>query len=437
MNVGFVGLGKLGLPVATCIATKGHMVKGFDINPDNMQKTCNFVETGPTGAGPFLPFLENADNLSFGTLEEVVEHSELIFLAVQTPHLPQYEGTMPIPKERVDFNYQYLIDAVERVAALIEKDTALAIISTCLPGTMQQHIIPVIEDNPFVHLVYNPSFIAMGTVMRDYMDPEFILLGTHDEYATKLITEFYETITDAEQRVMSVESAELTKVTYNTFIGMKIALANTVMELCTYLPNTDSDDVMNALKKAHRRLTGPAYLTGGMGDGGGCHPRDNIAMSYLARKTGLSFDFFEAVMLSREKQATWLAGLLHWYSSTVQLPAVILGMSFKPETEIETGSPAMLVANLIHERFGNPVVCARSVDDMPLGACVILLGCKKPEFKNYVPHTGSIVIDPFRYYEGDETHVTLTPRDVSSIVREQLQTTSVHIPLGKCPADVS
>ena len=82
------------------------------------------------------------------------------------------------------------------------------------------------------------------------------------------------------------------------------------MEACHHLPNTNVDDVTNALKMANRRLISDAYMSGGMGDGGGCHPRDNIALSHLSQKLGLSYDWFEGIMMQREKQSEWLADLV-------------------------------------------------------------------------------------------------------------------------------
>ena len=100
----------------------------------------------------------------------------------------------------------------------------------------------------------------------------------------------------------TIENAELIKVSYNTLISTKIAFSNTIMELCHKLPNTNVDDVTNALKLANRRLISGSYMDGGMGDGGGCHPRDNIAMSYLSDKLNLSHNWFEHIMQQREKQ---------------------------------------------------------------------------------------------------------------------------------------
>ena len=120
------------------------------------------------------------------------------------------------------------------------------------------------------------------------------------------------------------------------------------MELCHKLPNTNVDDVTNALKLANRRLISGYYMDGGMGDGGGCHPRDNIAMSYLSDKLNISHNWFEHIMQQREKQTNWLSELIIENSKGLQIN--ILGKSFKAESNLTLGSPALLLENFLKEK---------------------------------------------------------------------------------------
>jgi UDPglucose 6-dehydrogenase len=145
--------------------------------------------------------------------------------------------------------------------------------------------------------------------------------------------------------VTTIRTAELTKVAYNTFIGLKIAFANTMMELCEKT-GADVDDLVDALCLGTKRILSPAYMRGGMGDGGGCHPRDNIALSWLAREHSLSYDLFEALMLCREQQTAWLATHVHeeWLKGR---EVEILGKAYKPGTALTVGSPALLLANIL------------------------------------------------------------------------------------------
>jgi UDPglucose 6-dehydrogenase len=131
-----------------------------------------------------------------------------------------------------------------------------------------------------------------------------------------------------------------------------------------------------------------------------CHPRDNIAMSWLARHLNIKYDFFEAIMLSREKQAEWFADMMIEASNdTMEL--MILGRSFKPETDITTGSHAVLVGNILQERGHKVVMWDPWIDKEPIRLnnrpVVALIGTKHESFKHFVFPEGSVVLDPHRY----------------------------------------
>ena len=410
MRVGFVGLGKLGLPCALAVSLKGHDVMGYDVDPSRMQKeTINYREQGPNGEPTLLPLLR-ASTLRFGSLSEVVRQSELIFVAVQTPHEERYEGTTRIPEERIDFDYTYLVQALQSVSHEVERlgeKRTVVIISTVLPGTIRKRILPVL--NPLVELCYNPFFIAMGTTMRDFLNPEFVLFGVISDEAAKKAEALYQTLHQRPFYRTTLDNAEAIKVFYNTFIGFKIAFANAVMEVCHKLDGAmDVDAVMGGIKLATTRLISDKYLQGGMGDGGGCHPRDNIALSWLARELGLSFDFFESIMKGREEQTEWLAELMEEHGKG--LPMVILGKAFKPETNITVGSPAILLENLLKERGHAVVMWDPHVDgEAPIFVpSVFLIGTKHPEFRALAFPEGSVVIDPHRYLT-PQPGITLIP----------------------------
>lgn len=334
MNVGWIGLGKLGLPIADEIA-KTHDVYGYDIGE------------------------RNPERVQMQDTKRALLDCDLIFVAVQTPHLPDFEGITRLPDDRSDFDYSYLTGAVRDLAAAGDKRPPLVIVSTVLPGTIEREILPL-WDGP---VIYNPFFIAMGTEVSDFLDPEFVLLGASHRIPFELL-EFYRSLLPRRTPILvtGYREAELAKMAYNTFIGMKIAFANTIGELSHRL-GINSDSVIDVLRHGHRRIISDSYLTPGMGDGGGCHPRDNIALSWLARETGMSFDLFGAVMAQREAHTDWLASLVEDRASadvtslgdserkTVQIaPVTILGRAFKPGTPLETGSPALLLADLLRER---------------------------------------------------------------------------------------
>jgi UDPglucose 6-dehydrogenase len=354
-----------------------------------------YRETGPDGSASFDLCLEQS-NLRFGSLEEVVSHGEIVFIAVQTPHKPEYEGVSRLPANRMDFDYRYLVRSIEEISANVKCEMVVAIVSTVLPGTVRRFVKPV--ASPLLRLCYNPAFTAMGTTMYDFLHPEFVLLGVDDPVPATKIENFYASVTGAPVLRMSIDSAELTKMAYNTFITMKIVFANTLMEICHKSPGANVDDVTGALKIAFKRILSPRYLEGGMGDGGACHPRDNIAMSWLARELPLSHDIFENLMEARFEQTKWLADLMCAHD----LPKAIVGYSFKAGSDITVGSPALLLRSILEERGFSPFLYDPYVDGAQrdlskLPPHVFVIGAKHEDFRSLAFPKGSVVIDPWRY----------------------------------------
>jgi Predicted UDP-glucose 6-dehydrogenase len=263
--------------------------------------------------------------------------ADIIFLPVQTPHDKRFEGDKPLPKDRADFDYLYLKQAVEDLS---DYGGTLAVISTCLPGTYKREIKPIPKHADYV---YTPQFIAMGTVLEDYLNPEFNLIGVDSEDAADKLEEFYSTINDAPSLRTDITTAEGIKVFYNTIITAKTVLANSMGEMSERL-EMNYDDIYKAIDLSTKRLLSSKYLDSGMSDGGGCHPRDNIALSHIAKQVGMSHNIWEDLMEAREATERWHAEVAKTEAEVNELPLYILGRSFKPETNIETGSPAKLMA---------------------------------------------------------------------------------------------
>jgi UDPglucose 6-dehydrogenase len=393
-KIGFIGLGKLGLPCALAIEKKGHAVVGFDVNPE----VPKILESR------ILPYKEvdgqeylESHNIKFLPVDEVVKESEIIFVAVQTPHDPQYEGITRIPWERCDFNYEYLKKSISDISDVldnIKEERIVVIISTVLPTTVKEQIMPLVSQ--YMKLCYNPFFIAMGTTIYDFLNPEFVLLGNDNPEAANEVEKFYRTLHNSPVYKTSITNAELIKVSYNTFISMKIVFANTLMEICHKMGG-DVDQVTGALALANQRIISDKYLTGGMGDGGGCHPRDNIAMSFLAEKLDLSFDFFDQIMIAREEQTEWLSELVR--ENSKELPIVIMGKAFKPETNLVSGSPSILLKNILDETEDGVEIYDPHIDETRefKSPAVFFIGTKHEAFANIQYPAGSVVIDPWRY----------------------------------------
>ncbi len=399
MNVGFIGLGKLGLPCALAVESRGHKVVGYD--PSKQVK--DIIDTKKLQYQEIWAqeYLDKS-KIEIKSLEEVVGESEIIFVSIQTPHEDEFEGITRIPDEREDFDYTYLKKGIKDLEQEIwhqQSKKVVIIISTVLPGTIRREIKPLIDHNPYFKLCYNPFFIAMGTTMRDFLHPEFVLFGHDDDWALNKSEKFYKTITHASVYKTTVENAELIKVLYNTFISTKLAFTNTVMEMCHKLPNTNVDEVMNALAMGDERIISYKYMSGGMGDGGGCHPRDNIALSWLSRELDLSHDWFDNIMKQRENQTDWLANLVEDHCKDKKI--LILGKSFKPETNITTGSPSILLNNILEERGHEVYMWDPYVDTHKLltgeEPMIYFIGTKHPDFTTYSYNKGSIIIDPWRY----------------------------------------
>lgn len=421
-TVGWIGLGKLGL---TCALTLAHNADGVTVvgyDPDPHVAKILAGDEPPRSREEGLPDLL-ADGATIGLADDihgVVANTDgLVFVSVQTPHRPQYGGEVPMPQTRADFDYSYLRQAAEAVSQAADeqgRDITLVIVSTCLPGSVRRHVLPVLSDR--VAVIYNPFFIAMGTTVRDFLTPEFVLLGVDRDRPADVapLLDLYHDLYGGldgvsglpQARLMSIESAELTKVAYNTFISMKIVFANTLMEICDGIPGADVDDVTGALTWARDRITSGKYLTAGMGDGGACHPRDNIAMSWLAQTMGLSDDPFEFVTVARERQSDWLARIVaDHHGLNPDLPVVLLGKSYKPESDLTYGSPALLLAHQLTARGVSYEHWDWHVDGLLPDQIAVSGGLpsiwvictRHPEYAGpdlrFPP--GSVVIDPFRY----------------------------------------
>jgi len=397
VNIGFAGLGKLGLPIALAIESKGHTVVGYDpaAGPGEMLRTRRlaFREAGADA-------LLQRSQIEVVPMEEMVRRSEIIFVSIQTPHEPRFEGVTRLSIETRDFDYRPLCAGVAELSAAVEavgRERIVIIISTVLPGTIRRDIKPLL--GPHVRLCYNPFFISMGTAIRDFLNPEFVLFGVDDDRSASAAEELYRTIHDAPFRRTSLEEAEIIKVLYNTFISTKIAFANTAMEICHHIPGADVDVVLGVLRDARERVVSGKYLGAGMGDGGACHPRDNIALSHLSHHLGLSFDWFRCVMEQRERQTEWLADLVEAHRAGRDV--VILGRSFKPESNIVTGSPALLLESILRERglpvqSWDPHVDTKTAAPSGKHFCYFI-GTRHPEFRTWPFEPGSVVLDPWRY----------------------------------------
>lgn len=404
-RISFVGVGKLGFPCALS-AARHHDVVGYDVYPQ--AKDCLASRSYPHREVKVEEYLQDTTFRMVDTLDEAVAHGEVIFVAVQTPHQTEYEGVTRMPEDRADFDYTFLKDAIQAVAESakkLQKKIVVCVISTVLPGTSEREIYPLL--NEYTVYAYNPFFIAMGTTCVDYEKPEFHLLGVDDREekegraAADLVKAVYAPITGRPVAEMSVKSAEMCKVHYNSVITQKIVLANTLMEICEKV-GANCDDITDALKLATDRIISPKYMRGGMGDAGGCHPRDNIALSWLSNKLGLSYNLYDNMMRTREAQTEWIGNLVVEHALESKLPIVVLGKAFKAGTNLTVGSCATLLVNIMKEQ-----VIWKDVNQMEqwdphidqprtfTAPAVFVVATDHKEFYEMNFPEGSIIIDPW------------------------------------------
>ena len=283
LNVGFIGLGLLGFPMALAFASRGHRVRGFDINPERMHVGW-YPDTEKFTSGESLEQIYLQSDFEFESLDLVTTSSEIIFVTVPTPSADGYDGSIPFPDGGVNYDLSCLREVLHHLAIIIERSGCrpiIVVVSTTLPGTLRK----LIQDSSLpldIEFVHNPAFSAVGTMIRDLLNPEFILIGTDSEVAATRMKDLYRTLSDKDLYTTNPENAEMIKTCYNGFISLKITFANALMELAHKIPGCDVDVVVNCLELANKRLISPMYLRGGMGDGGGCHPKENAALSYLA-----------------------------------------------------------------------------------------------------------------------------------------------------------
>jgi len=389
-NVGFIGIGKLGLACAEVMSTH-YNVTGYDIYPRTSDK------------------IKISD-----TLEGAVRGKDIIFVAVQTPHDPIYDGSQPITHlPNKDFDYTIVNQVLADINQYVTQDQLVVLISTVLPGTTRRELRQHITNARFI---YNPYLIAMGSVAWDMVNPEMVIIGTEDGSLTgdaQLLKDFYAPLmaNNPNYAIGTWDEAEAIKIFYNTFISTKIGLVNMIQDVAVKNGNMNVDVITNALVNSTMRIISGKYMTAGMGDAGPCHPRDNIALRWLAENLNLGYDIFDTVMHAREQQARNLALCLHKLQLNTGLPIIIHGMAYKPDVDYLDGSYSLLIGSYLNELgaehdYCDPL-CDRLVQD-GYKAIVLLAHNRQitygytgelPEQQLYYKlGDGSTVVDPWRKF---------------------------------------
>lgn len=400
MNVGWVGLGKLGLPAALALAYYGgHEVHGYDLS-DIPRKITYGQEPQPSeeGIGKLLDAHPRQLHIR-DSVAEVAADCELVIIAVQTPHAPEYGGDIPAAGTAGhDFEYAYLAQAVRDVAAA-RKQLTIVVLSTVSPGTMNRVIRPLARGHK---LLYSPAFISLGTTIADFTSPPFVLIGCDDPRDAEPLREMYEeTITSPTSipfMVMSFTSAEIAKMAYNMMGTLKITYMNWLAELC-HEAGGDIDGVSEALAL----MPGNRYMQAGMPDGGPCRPRDLAVMSWLADRLELPSNPPHCLMEQREAHARWIADLAREYEKLTGWPVAILGKTYKPGVTYTDGSPALLLSHFLGGKVAQYDPLLHGWSGQPFSYPVVaVVAVRHPQFAEIEFPRGSVVIDPFGYIADQE-----------------------------------
>jgi UDPglucose 6-dehydrogenase len=343
MRIAVVGLGKLGAPLAAVLASKGNEVVGIDINPEAVRL---LNEGRAPVEEPGLQDLVTASRERLGATTDLAAAAgaEVSILLVPTPS-----------DDRGAFSNEHVLAAVDEIGrGLAARDDyhVVVVASTVMPGSCGAEIRPALERasgrrvGETLGLCYSPEFIALGSVIRDMLEPDMVLIGESDPRAGDVFEQLYAGVceNDPPFRRMSLVNAELTKIAVNTYVTMKISYANALADMCERLPDADVEAVTGALGLDTR--IGAKYLRGAISYGGPCFPRDNKAFGVLARDLGAEPLLAEATDAVNVAQTDRLARVVQ--SRLKAGNAVgILGLAYKPDTGVIDESPGVALARLL------------------------------------------------------------------------------------------
>jgi UDPglucose 6-dehydrogenase len=351
-TVGVYGAGYAGLVTAACFAELGHSVIVRDVVPEK-------VAALEAGAVPFhepgLPELiaRNRSRLRFTlAAAEAAREAEFLFICVDTP--PTYSGEADLSRV---WTVLEELPALDRRAILVMKST--------VPVGTGETVRAGLDARGLDHIGYvsNPEFLAEGSAVRDFLEPDRVVVGAFEESDGDAVEELHRGITAPVVRT-DVASAEMIKLASNAFLGTRISFINEIANVCE-LVGADVEDVARGMGLDKR--IGTRYLRPGIGFGGSCFPKDISFLKLLAGNSGYHFQLLNAVIEVNELQKRRVVGKLQKHLGTLRGRAVaLLGLSFKPNTDDLRDAPSIVLASrLLAEgadvRAWDPVADAREV----------------------------------------------------------------------------
>ncbi len=342
MELSVVGLGKLGLCTAAYFASKGHRVTGVDksnyLVSELGQKRCPIRETG------LAELLETAwGNFSVTTeIADGVRHSDITLVIVPTPSGP--DG---------GFSNEHVEAVLHRIGPVLASTGefhVVDVVSTVMPGSSEGVFKPLLEQlsgkvcGEDFGLVYNPEFIALGSVIHDFSRPDMVLIGASDERSAQMVEQLYLSSCENRPRIakMSLLNGEISKLSLNCFVTTKISFANELSNICERIPGADVDAITEAIGFDSR--VGGKYLRAGMGFGGTCFPRDNAAFQTFTMNVGYEAKISRATVAVNDMVVEKLYGLIKAYAPDAANVA-LLGLSYKQGTHVIEESQSIMLAN--------------------------------------------------------------------------------------------
>lgn len=344
VKVSVVGLGKLGAPLAAVLSSVGHTVYGIDVS----QKTVDLLNAGKAPVDELgLQELIDADPFSCSTSFEAVRDTDITIIIVPTPST-----------EDGGFDNGYVLEALQKIGGQLRLNMryhTVVVASTVMPGSSVSSLIPALEEasgktvSAGLGFVFSPEFIALGSVVADLMDPDMVLVGESDKKAGDRFLELMERVVPgySPKVRLSLTEAELTKISVNSYVTMKISFANTLAEMCENLPGVDANKVVEAVGADSR--IGRKYLRPGTPYGGPCFPRDQRAFRRAATNLGLQAPLSRASDQVNDHQIMRLADLAT-EGLGKQDGVAVLGLSYKVGTKVTTESAGVRLLDELHYR---------------------------------------------------------------------------------------
>ena len=351
-KVSFIGLGKLGLPLATCIAKNNIKIIGLDINKKVVEDLNNvkapFYETD------LQKNIELAKSNAIYSLDyEYVKDTNTTIILVNTPS----------NKKDGSFSNLYIEQALTEVCKRIKNKSEyhlFVISSTVMPGSIQDNFIPLIENNTNwklnkqYGLCYIPDFVALGTIIKDFENPELVVLGQSDDKAGDKALEIYSKVfvNNPPIKRMSLVEAEIAKISLNAYICQKISFSNFLTRVCEKFDNVNVDNITEAIG-IDKRIS-PHYFKGGLSFGGTCFPRDTWAFMRMSDKLGMKAYHIEAAEKINQEQDRHLLDkvLKVILDNNLSNEISILGLGFKNNTSVISESASIkLIEKLLDMNY--------------------------------------------------------------------------------------